>query len=87
MSACHVPTVHSTDFTLGGGIGEDPMECTVECEFGQMSGSGEQARFSMGTCNVMEMHLYLNIKSILLCNPLIKRQFTVFITLTFLLFL
>ena len=35
-----VPTVHSIDFKLGGGIAEDPRECSVECEFGWMSDSG-----------------------------------------------
>ena len=33
---------HSFDpLTLGGVAAEDPRECSVECEFGRMSGSGK----------------------------------------------
>ena len=36
-----VPTFHSINFKLGGSVAEDPRDCSTECEFGQMSGSGE----------------------------------------------
>ena len=35
-------SAHSINFTLGEGIAEDPSECSVECEFGRMSGYGFQ---------------------------------------------
>ena len=36
-----VPNVHSIDFKLGGDIADDPIECSVEYEFGRMSGFEE----------------------------------------------
>ena len=41
ISFCTVPTVYAIDFTVGGAVAEDHRECSVECEVGRMSGSGE----------------------------------------------
>ena len=39
-----VPNVHSTDFTLGGRIAEEPRKCSIKGEFGRMSTSKQSAR-------------------------------------------
>ena len=59
MHVCPSPpalTDNLINFKLGKGIAEDPRECSVECEFGRISGSGELHQPAPdGTCTCVTL--------------------------------